>query len=101
MGFIDDEGEKMDIIREDDHSTSPKQWTEVEDEKLIKLYEKHDRDIVKISKEMKREERSGLMKLFFLNMISKDDVVWRDKRSVGMSLLFMDLIKESDVDQRF
>ena len=56
-----------------------KVWTEDEDEKLINLYEKYDGDIVKISKEMKREERSVRMKLFFLDMISEDDVVWMDK----------------------
>ena len=56
-----------------------KVWTKDEDEKLINLYEKYDGDIVKISKEMKREERSVRMKLFFLDMISEDDVVWMDK----------------------
>ena len=30
MGLIDDEGEKMDVIRKDDQTTSPKQWTEEE-----------------------------------------------------------------------
>ena len=30
MGLIDDEGEKMDVIRKDDQPTSPKQWTEEE-----------------------------------------------------------------------
>ena len=54
-------------------------WTKDEDEKLINLYEKYDGDIVKISQEMKREERSVRMKLFFLDMISEDDVVWMDK----------------------
>ena len=56
-----------------------KVWTKDEDQKLINLYEKYDGDIVKISKEMKREERSVRMKLFFLDMISEDDVVWMDK----------------------
>ena len=56
-----------------------KVWTKDEDEKLINLCEKYDGDIVKISKEMKREERSVRMKLFFLDMISEDDVVWMDK----------------------
>ena len=48
-------------------------------EKLINLCEKYDGDIVQISKEMKREERSVRMKLLFLDMISEDDVVWMDK----------------------
>ena len=56
-----------------------KGWTKDEDEKLINLYEKYDGDIVKISEDMKREERSVRMKLFFLDMISEDDVVWMDK----------------------
>ena len=54
-------------------------WTKDKDEKLINLYEKYNGDIVKISKKMKREERSVRMKLFFLDMISEDDVVWMDK----------------------
>ena len=53
--------------------------TEDEDEKLLNLCEKYDGDIVKISKEMKREERSVRMKLFFLDMISEDDLVRMDK----------------------
>ena len=56
-----------------------KVWTKDEDEKLISPYEKYDENIVKISKEMKKEERSVRMKLFFLEMISEDDVVWTDK----------------------
>ena len=56
-----------------------KVWTKDEDQKLINLYEKYDGDIVKTSKEMKREQRSVHMKLFFLDMISEDDVVWMDK----------------------
>ena len=56
-----------------------KVWTKDEDEKSINLSEKYDGDIVKISKEMKREKRSIQMKLFFLDMISEDDVVWMDK----------------------
>ena len=56
-----------------------KVWTKDEDEKLINLYEKYDEDIVKISKEMKREERSVRMKLFFLDMIIENDVAWMDK----------------------
>ena len=56
-----------------------KVWTKDEDKKLINLCEKYDGDIVKISEEMKREERSVRMKLFFLDMISEDDVVWMDK----------------------
>ena len=54
-------------------------WPKDEDEKLINLYEKYDGDIVKISKEMKREEQSVRMKIFFLDMISEDDVVWMNK----------------------
>ena len=53
-------------------------WTEEEKQKLKSLFEKFDGDITRISKELRRGERS-----------------------VRMNLFFMDLIKENDVDQRF
>ena len=53
-------------------------WTEEEKQKLKRLFEKFNGDIDKISKELRRGERS-----------------------VRMNLFFMDLIKEHDVDQRF
>ena len=53
-------------------------WTEEERQKLKSLFEKFDGDINKISKELRRGERS-----------------------VRMNLFFLDLIKESEVDQRF
>ena len=53
-------------------------WTEEERQKLKSLFEKFDGDITRISKELRRGERS-----------------------VRMNLFFMDLIKENDVDQRF
>ena len=52
-------------------------WTEGERQKLKTLFEKFDGDINKISKELRRGERS-----------------------VRMNLFFLDLIKESEVDQR-
>ena len=53
-------------------------WTEEEKQKLRSLFEKFGGDIDKISRELRRGERS-----------------------VRMNLFFMDLIKEDDVDQRF
>ena len=53
-------------------------WTEKERQKLKSLFETFDGDISRISKELRRGERS-----------------------VRMNLFFMDLIEESEVDQRF
>ena len=53
-------------------------WTEEERQKLKFLFKEFDGDIEKISKELRRGERS-----------------------VRMNLFFMDLIEESEVDQRF
>ena len=53
-------------------------WTEEEKRKLKSLFEKFDGDISRISKELRRGERS-----------------------VRMNLFFMDLIRENEVDQRF
>ena len=44
MGFIDDEGEKMDVIREDDHSTSSKQWAEVKVYQLRMLFDETEEE---------------------------------------------------------
>ena len=53
-------------------------WTEEEKQKLKSLFEKFDGDISRISKELRRGERS-----------------------VRMNLFFMDLIRENEVDQKF
>ena len=53
-------------------------WTEEEKQKLKSLFEKFDGDVSRISKELRRGERS-----------------------VRMNLFFMDLIRENEVDQRF
>ena len=53
-------------------------WTEEERQKLKNLFEKFDGDIEKVSRELRRGERS-----------------------VRINLFFLDLIKESEVDQRF
>ena len=55
-----------------------KKWTEEERQKLKSLFEKFNGDISRISKELRRGERS-----------------------VRMNLFFMDLIKENEVDQGF
>ena len=54
-------------------------WTEEEKQKLKTLFEKFDGDINKISKELRRGERSVRMNLFFMDLISEDKV---DKNSV-------------------
>ena len=53
-------------------------WTEDERRKLKSLFETFDGDIGRVSKELRRGERS-----------------------VRMNLFFMDLIKENEVDQTF
>ena len=52
-------------------------WTEEERQKLKSLFEKFDGDISTISKELRRGERSVRMNLFFLDLITENEV---DKR---------------------
>ena len=52
-------------------------WTEEERQKLKSLFEKFDGDISRISKELRRGERSVRMNLFFLDLITENEV---DKR---------------------
>ena len=54
--------------------TRRKQWTEEENEKLKHLFEEFEGDIVRISKELNRGERSVRMRLFFMDMIGEDEV---------------------------
>ena len=54
--------------------TRRKQWTEEESKKLRDLFVKFKGDVVKISKELNRGERSVRMRLFFMDMISEDEV---------------------------
>ena len=49
-------------------------WTEEERQKLKSLFEKFDGDIEKISKELRRGERSVRMNLFFLDLIEESEV---------------------------
>ena len=49
-------------------------WTEEERQKLKSLFEKFDGDINKISKELRRGERSVRMNLFFMGLISEGEV---------------------------
>ena len=79
MGLIDDDGKKMDVIRKDDQPISSEEWTEEEVYQLRMLFDETNGDIKKTSKKLKRTEKSVQMKLFFLDMISEDDVVWMDK----------------------
>ena len=52
-------------------------WTEAEKQKLKSLFEKFNGDISRISKELRRGERSVRMNLFFLDLIKENEV---DKR---------------------
>ena len=49
-------------------------WTEEEKERLKSLFEKFDGDIDQISKNLRRGERSVRMNLFFMGLISEDEV---------------------------
>ena len=49
-------------------------WTEGERQKLKSLFEKFDGDIGRISKELRRGERSVRMNLFFMNLIKENEV---------------------------
>ena len=49
-------------------------WTEEEKQKLSTLFESRNGDIDKISKELRRGERSVRMNLFFMGLISEDEV---------------------------
>ena len=49
-------------------------WTSEERERLKNLFEEFDGDIVKISAELRRGERSVRMNLFFIGLISEREV---------------------------
>ena len=49
-------------------------WTSEERDRLKNLFEEFDGDIVKISAELRRGERSGRMNLFFIGLISEREV---------------------------
>ena len=49
-------------------------WTEEERQKLKSLFEKFDGDIDKISRELRRGERSVRMNLFFMGLINEGEV---------------------------
>ena len=44
-------------------------WTEDEKERLRKLFEKYDADIVRVSKALNRGERAVRMRLYFMGLI--------------------------------
>ena len=54
--------------------TRRKQWTEDENKTLRDLFEEFEGDVVRISKELNRGERSVRMRLFFMDMIREDEV---------------------------
>ena len=49
-------------------------WTSEERERLKNLFEEFDGDIVKISAELRRGERSVRMNLYFMGLISESEV---------------------------
>ena len=49
-------------------------WTSEERERLKNLFEELDGDIVKISTELRRGERSVRMNLFFMDLIKENEV---------------------------
>ena len=49
-------------------------WTEEERQKLKSLFKEFDGDIEKISKELRRGERSVRMNLFFMDLIEESEV---------------------------
>ena len=50
------------------------QWTEEERQKMKSLFEEFDGDIDKISKELRRGERSVRVNLFFMDLIKENEV---------------------------
>ena len=83
MGLIDEEDQKMDIIETDVQPIPPKEWTEDEVYKLRILFDGTNGDIKKVSKALKRTEKSVRMKLFFLDLINEDEVIWMKKGLIG------------------
>ena len=59
-------------------------WTSEERERLKNLFEELDGDIVKISTELRRGERSVRMNLFFMGLISESEV---DKKLIKKGTL--------------
>ena len=49
-------------------------WTEEEKQKLKTLFKEFDGDIERVSKELRRGERSVRMNLFFLGLIKESEV---------------------------
>ncbi len=59
-------------------------WTSEERERLKNLFEESDGDIVNISTELRRGERSVRMNLFFMGLISESEV---DKKLIKRGTL--------------
>ena len=79
MGLIDEDGEKIDVIRKDDQPISSEEWTEEEVCKLRMFFDETKGDIKQTSKKLKRTEKSVRKKLFFLDTIDEDEVIWLKK----------------------
>ena len=65
MGLIDEDGEKMDVIRKDDQPISFEEWTKDEVYQLRMMFNETNGDIKKTFKKLKRTEKSVRMKFFF------------------------------------
>ena len=64
-------------------------WTSEERERLKNLFDEFDGDIVRISAELRRGERSVRMNLFFIGLISESEVNKKtDHRYCLTSLIF-------------
>ena len=68
------QGVRLNMIFKKLKPTRRKQWTEEESEKLRNLFQEFEGDVVKISKELNRGQRSVRMRLFFMDMIGGDEV---------------------------
>ena len=68
------QGVRLNMIFKKLKPTRRKQWTEEESEKLRNLFGEFEGDVVKISKELNRGERSVRMRLFFMDMIGENEV---------------------------
>ena len=74
-------------------------WTEEERQKLKSLFGKFDGDIDKISKELRRGERSVRMNLFFMDLIKESEVT-KDFKSEAETMIVMSAMnkKRSYID---
>ncbi|MDC1382381.1 SANT/Myb-like DNA-binding domain-containing protein [Candidatus Puniceispirillum sp.] len=68
------QGFRLNMLFKKSKPTRRKHWTEEENEKLRNLFEEYEGDVVRISKELNRGERSVRMRLFFMSLIGEGEV---------------------------